>query len=196
MSGDQLVLADRIWPGEGLIRNAALPVLGSVLIVLCARIEIPLTPVPITAQTFGVLLVGALLGSRRGVISLLLYLGFGAMGLPVFAGGASGLARFAGPTAGYLFGFVAAAAVVGWLCERGWDRRVGTTALAMLFGMAALYSFGTIWLSRFVGWERVLAVGVLPFIPGDLLKLTLATVVLPSGWLLLAGPGGRRIKGN
>ena len=196
MSGDQLVLADRIWPGESLLRNLLLPALGSLLIVLCARIEIPLAPVPITAQTLGVLLVGALLGSKRGVISLLLYLGFGAMGLPVFAGGASGLTRFAGPTAGYLLGFVAAAAVVGWLCERGWDRRAGTTALAMVVGMAAIYAFGTIWLSRFVGWERVLAVGVLPFIPGDLLKLTLATVALPSGWLLLAGPGGRRIKGS
>ncbi len=102
------------------------------------------------------------------------------------------MARFMGPTAGYLFGFVAAAAVVGWLCERGWGRRMGTTAAAMLFGMAALYAFGTIWLSRFVGWERVVAVGVLPFIPGDLLKLALATVVLPSGWLLLAGPESRK----
>jgi biotin transport system substrate-specific component len=194
MSGSQLVLADRIGPSESLLRNAALPVLGSLLIVLCARIEIPLTPVPITAQTFGVLLVGALLGSRRGVISILLYLGFGAIGLPVFAGGASGLARFAGPTAGYLLGFVAAAAIVGWLSERGWDRRAGTTALAMVFGMAVIYSFGTVWLSRFVGWERVLTIGVLPFIPGDVLKLTLATVALPSGWLLIDGPSGRCIR--
>jgi biotin transport system substrate-specific component len=143
--------------------------------------------VPLTGQTFAVLLVGALLGSRRGSLSLLAYLAEGAVGLPVFAGGSGGLARLWGPTGGYLVGFIAAARMVGWLCERGWDRRVRTAALAMLIGNGVIYLFGLPWLAHFVGAERVLALGLLPFMPGDLVKLALAALALPSGWKLLGG---------
>lgn len=181
-SGRRVVLAERAWPKESLARDAVLIVGGALLTALCSQIQIPLQPVPITGQTFGVLLVGALLGSRRGMASMLTYIGMGAAGLPVFAGGAAGLSRLAGPTAGYLVGFALAAAVVGSLSRRGWDRRVVSTALAMALGTLVVYGFGVTWLSRFVGWGQVLAVGVLPFLIGDALKLTLAAIVLPWAW--------------
>lgn len=103
------------------------------------------------------------------------------MGLPVFAGGASGLPYLFGPTGGYLFGFVAAAYVTGALAERGWDRRSWTTLAAMLIGHGVLYLPGLLWLSRFVG-ERALALGLWPFVPGDVLKIALAMTLLPLGW--------------
>ena len=166
---------------------------GSLFIALSAQVAIPLpfSPVPITGQTLAVLLTGVLLGSRRGSLCLLAYLAEGISGLPVFAGGMAGPARLVGPTGGYLVGFIAAAFLTGLLAERGWDRRVTTTLLAMLLGNAAIYAFGLPWLARFVGGERVLALGLLPFIPGDFLKLILATMFLPSGWKLLGRKGGR-----
>ncbi len=175
----------------GLLYDAMLVVAGSVFISLLARVAIPLpfSPVPITGQTFAVLLVGALLGSRRGGLVVLLYLLEGVAGLPFFAGGAGGPARLAGPTGGYLIGFVVAAFAVGLLAERGWDRRVWSTAAAMLVGNTIIYAFGLLWLERFVGAGKVLSLGLLPFIPGDLLKLGLAAVSLPAGWKLLGWLG-------
>jgi biotin transport system substrate-specific component len=163
---------------------------GSLFIALGARIAVPLpfSPVPVTGQTLAVLLIGMLLGSRRGSLCLLTYLAEGLAGLPVFAGGTAGLARLLGPTGGYLVGFIAAAYVTGLLAERGWDRRVGTTILAMLLGNAAIYAVGLPWLAAFVRIERALPLGFYPFIPGDLLKLALAAILLPAGWKLL----GRR----
>ena len=102
----------------------------------------------------------------------------------------AGLAHLAGPAGGYLVGFVPAAFLTGLLAERGWDRRAGTTILAMLFGNCAIYALGLPWLARFVGAERALAVGLLPFVPGDLLKIALGAALLPSGWKL-AGWWGR-----
>lgn len=168
---------------------------GSLFIALCARVTIPLpfSPVPITGQTLAVLLTGALLGSRRGSLCLLTYLAEGAIGLPVFAAGETvGLARLVGPTGGYLAGFVAAAYVTGLLAERGWDRRVGTTLLAMLLGNIALYAFGLPWLALSVGIERALVLGLYPFFLGDLVKLALATTLLPSGWKMLGTRGRKR----
>lgn len=167
--------------------DAALVVGSSVFIAFCAQISIrfPFSPVPITGQTLAVLLVGALLGSRRGSLSVMTYLGQGIAGLPVFAGGMSGVTHFLGPTGGYLIGFVAAAYLAGKLAERGWDRRVGTTFLAMLLGNLALYIFGLPWLSTFVGIETTLQLGFYPFITGDLAKLAFAALLLPSGWSLL-----------
>ena len=188
VTGTRAVLAERVWPGAGLAKSAILIVGGALLTGLCSRIEIPLLPVPITGQTFGVLLVGALLGSRRGPASMLTYIGMGAFGLPVFAGGASGLARLAGPTAGYLVGFVVAASIVGLLSQRGWDRRIVSTAAAMAIGTLVIYAFGVAWLAHFVGWGRVLATGVLPFLVGDALKLSLAALVLPWAWRLIGEP--------
>ena len=171
-----------IWPQIDRKREVVLILVSSWLVALSAQIVIPLQPVPITGQTFGVLLVGALLGSRRGALTALTYLAQGAMGLPVFAGGTGGLARLTGPTGGYLIGFVIAAFVVGRLSEKGWDRRFTTTAMAMLIGNAVIYALGLPRLAAFVGWEAVLKVGLFPFIPGDLLKIILAAVALPQAW--------------
>lgn len=189
VSGRRVVLAERAWPGTGIARDLALIIGGALLTALCSQIEVPLQPVPITGQTFGVLLVGALLGSRRGAASMLTFVGMGAFGLPVFAGGAAGLSRLAGPTAGYLVGFVIAAGVVGFLSRHGWDRRVATTALAMGLGTVVIYIFGVTWLSRFVAWGQVLATGVAPFLIGDAVKLVLAAVALPWAWKLIGEPG-------
>lgn len=176
------VLTDYAWPGAGFWRDVALVLGGTGLMVLCSRIEIPLKPVPITGQTFGVMLVGALLGTRRGAVSMLTYIGFGAIGLPVFAGGLGGLARLVGPTAGYLAGFVLAAALVGWLSERGWDRQPWTTILAMVLGMIPVYLLGVAWLTHFLGGPAAIQSGLLPFLPGDALKIALAAMSLPLAW--------------
>jgi biotin transport system substrate-specific component len=177
-------MIDAVWPTAGARREVILILGGSLLIALAAQLQIllPFSPVPVTGQTFAVLLLGALYGSRRGPAAVVTYLMLGAIGLPVFAGGAAGLARFVGPTAGYLVGFVAAAFAVGSLSERGWDRRPWTTAASMIIGNVIIYALGILWLSRFVGWEAVLNTGVLPFLPGDALKIALATILLPSGW--------------
>jgi len=167
--------------------EALLVVGGSLFTALMAQIAIPLpfTPVPITGQTLAVLLVGAVLGARRGALSMLAYLAEGLVGLPVFAGGTAGVGRLLGPTGGYLVGFIGAAYVTGWLAERGWDRRPMTAVLAMLAGNGVLYLFGLPWLARFVGPTHVLSMGLFPFIPGDFLKVFLASVLLPGAWKLV-----------
>lgn len=182
-------LADALYPATTLQRQLALVLGFSVLNALAAQIAIPLpfTPVPITMQTFAVLLTGLLLGSRLGLLALLTYLAEGLSGLPVFAAGRAGPAVLAGPTAGYLLAFPLAAFVVGWLAERGWDRRPATTALAMVLGNLVIYAGGVGWLAVLLGPERAFTAGLLPFLPGDLLKLLLATALLPTGWSLI-GP--------
>ena len=167
--------------------DAALILGGALLIGLCAQIAVG-WPVPFTGQTFAVLLTGALLGGRRAVLSVLTYLAAGMVGLPVFSMGRSGFAMLLGPTGGYLVGFVAAAYITGVLAEKGWDRRVGTTILAMVLGNIAIYAFGLGWLCWLMGVDRtVLAVGLYPFVVGDCLKITLAALILPTGWKLLTG---------
>jgi biotin transport system substrate-specific component len=167
---------------------------GSLLIGLSAQIAIPLpfSPVPITGLTLTVLLAGATLGSRRGGLCLLTYLAEGLSGLPVFAAGASGLSQLLGPTGGYLLGFVVAAYLTGRLAERGWDRQMHTAFLAMLLGNGAIYAFGVVWLSVFVGISKAVTVGLYPFLVGDGLKLAIATFCLPFGWKLLSQSGFRQ----
>ncbi|GIK65137.1 MAG: biotin transporter BioY [Chloroflexota bacterium] len=169
---------------------------ATLVIALSAQVSIRLwfTPVPITGQTFAVLLVGTLLGSKRGAVALLTYLAEGLAGMPVFANGTSGWAILSGPTGGYLVGFVAAAFVTGWLAERGWDRRVWTTALAMLIGNLVIYACGLTWLAKFVGTAHVLEAGLTPFLTGDALKIALAAGLLPGGWKLLALLRGEELK--
>jgi biotin transport system substrate-specific component len=170
-----------------LARELLLVLAGSALIAASAWVAIPLpfSPVPITGQTLAVLLVGSALGARRGAASALAYLAEGASGLPVFAGGAAGAHVLAGPTGGYLAGFVLGAFVCGALAERGWDRRPLATVASMLLGNLAILAPGLLWLSRFTGPERVLALGLFPFLPGDLVKIALAAALLPLGWKLL-----------
>jgi biotin transporter BioY len=171
----------------GLIWDAVLVVGFACLTAALAQISFWIGPVPITGQTFAVLVTGALLGSRRGALSQLSYLAIGATGIPFWfaLGGPPGIARLVGPTGGYLIGFVAVAYLVGWLAERGWDRRIWTASLAMLAGETVLYVFGLTWLVRFVPVGKVIQVGLYPFVIGDLIKVAAAVLMLPSAWLLL-----------
>lgn len=182
-----LTLVDAIVTRKGLLRDVALVIGFACLTALCAQISFWIGPVPVSGQTFAVLLCGALLGSKRGALSQLSYLAIGATGIPFWfaLGGAPGIARLMGPTGGYLFGFVAAAFVVGWLAERGWDRRVWTAIVAMIAGSVVIYLFGLSWLSLYIPKDKLLQAGLYPFVIGDLLKIVLAAIALPSGWLLL-----------
>lgn len=181
----RLTITDTLWPRTGLVRDVTCIGIGVLLTAVLTRIEIPLAPVPITGQTFAVLLVGALLGSKRGALSMIVYLGSGLMGAPVFSKAGWGLSHLAGPTGGYLVGFVLAAFLVGKLSEMGWDRKVRTTVLAMTFGTIVIYFSGCLWLARFVGGDMVLKVGLLPFLIGDGLKIACAAVALPFGWAVI-----------
>lgn len=179
-------LSSRYFPRtKEWVRSLFLIVLGSLLLAALAQIEIvlPFTPVPITGQTFGVLLIGAVLGSKRGAASVILYITEGAMGLPFFAGGASGLGILTGVTAGYLVGFVVAAYVVGLLAERGLERSVRTSIIPFLVGTIIIYVFGVAWLSIVLGSiSKAITLGVLPFLIGDAIKLILASLALPAAW--------------
>lgn len=200
-------MAEAIFPRQSLLRDAALVVGFALLTRIGALITIPLpfAPVPITGQTFAVLVAGAMLGSRRGALSQLTYLIIGITGIPYWFALdprlPSGIARLLGPTGFYLLSFPIAAFVVGWLAERGWDRRVWTTAAAMLIGSIVIHAIGLSWYIQFFRPTMVtgvaaqllpydptgglLAVMVYPYIPGDLFKLVLAAVALPSGWAML-----------
>jgi biotin transport system substrate-specific component len=151
------------------------------------RIPLPFTPVPITGQTFAVLLVGAALGAGRGAGALMLYLLMGMTGLPVFAGGAAGLFHLTGPTGGYLIGFVIAAAAVGRMAEHGWERSFRTSLIPFSLGTLLIYLVGVPWLALYVGPQAAIQKGLLPFLPGDLIKLLLAALALPSAWRLVQG---------
>ena len=183
------VLAPLDW-----MRSGALVIGFSLLTALAAQIAIP-TPwsdVPITGQTFAVLLTGALLGSRLGALAMLAYLIEGASGLPFFAAGGSGIARLTvSPWAGYLWAYPVAAFVTGWLAERGWDRRYLKAAAAMGLGSIVILLGGMIWRLGFMSFDQAFLTGVVPFVPGDLIKIALAAAVLPSGWAILRRSGSR-----
>ncbi len=163
--------------------QALLVVAGVALLSLSARLRFPLpfTPVPVTGQTFAVLLTGALLGSRAGFTTVACYWLAGACGLPVFNGGSGGWAIVSGPTGGYVFGFAAATFLVGWFSERGWDRGK-MIVVPLLLGDALIYAVGLPWLAFFVGPRAVVQAGLLPFIPGDLAKIAAAAFTLPAAW--------------
>ncbi|MFZ0886314.1 MAG: biotin transporter BioY [Candidatus Acidiferrales bacterium] len=192
------VLADQIFPQEGIAADAVRIAAATILLALCAHVVIPLpwTPVPITGQTFGVLLVGVLLGARRGGIALALYLLEGAAGLPVFQPlGLVGPARFLGPTAGYLISYPVAAYVTGWLVERGSQiaaARAGNSRFAafpliggLISGEAIIFAGGCAWLAVGLGfgWQVALQQGALPFVPGEIVKM--AVIVTAVGGLQL-----------
>ena len=179
----------RTFPGAaGWLRDVILVLLGALFVVALAQIEIPVpfTPVPITGQTFGVLLAGAALGSKRGAASLISYLVFGTIGLPFFAGGAHGLNILIGATGGYLIGFVIAAFVIGLLAERGLERSVRTSLLPFLIGTLIVYVCGVAWLAIVLGsFSKAIAAGLLPFLIGDSIKLIAASLALPAAWKLV-----------
>lgn len=181
-----------VWPrqpGAALARSVTLMVAGVVLLTLSAKLKVPFYPVPMTMQTFMVLLIGAGYGWRLGTATLTLYLATGALGFPVFADTPErgiGLAYMMGPTGGYLLGFAAAAAMAGWLAERGWDRDAGRALALMLAGHALIFAFGISWLARYVGFERAWALGVAPFYLATVLKAALAAAAVRAGWWLQA----------
>jgi biotin transport system substrate-specific component len=181
-------LIGTLWPARTnqVLRWLVLMLAGSLFVAICAQIQVPMLPVPMTMQTFAALVIGMAFGARLGAATLALYLFWGVVGLPVFAGFASGLMNLA--SGGYIIGFVLAAAVVGWLAERGWDRNILTTALAMLIGNVLVYVPGLLWLATFVGTGKVLEYGLMPFLFGDLIKLVLAAVVVPMAWKVVGHP--------
>ena len=193
-----LTIADFLVPirvGERLnarVRDVVLVIAGALFIYLTARVSIPVpgSPVPITGQTFGVLLVGGALGFRRGLIGVALYVLLGVVGLPFFAEGKGGLTVIWGATGGYLIGFIVAGAVVGRLAELGWDRRIGGALGAMLVGSLIIYAIGVPWLKIVTGWsvEDTIAKGLTPFLLGDTIKLVLAAALFPAAWWVV----GRR----
>jgi biotin transport system substrate-specific component len=193
-----LTLADFLVPveiGERMgarLRDVALVVLGALVVYLCSQIYVvlPNTPVPVTGQTFGVLLVGGALGSRRGVASIALYVLIGIVGVPFFAEGKGGIDIVLGVTGGYLIGFILAGAVVGRLAELGWDRRLVGALGAMAIGNVVIYLVGVPWLMAVLNVDLAqgIKLGVSPFIVGDLLKLLLAGAAFPAAWWLV----GRR----
>jgi len=169
------------------LRDLSLLFMAVIFIAALAQVKIPLpfTPVPLTGQTFAVLLVGATLGSKRGAASLVLYTTLGAIGLPFFAGGASGMAYLSGPTLGYLVGFIVAAYLVGKLAERGLERNLRTSLIPFLVGTLIIYLFGAGWLVILFGIEKALTLGVFPFLIGDMIKLVLAGLTLPAAWKMV-----------
>ncbi len=190
----QLPMVSVLWPardGGRAFRATVLAVCGTLLMTLAAKINVPFYPVPMTMQTFAVLVIAMSFGKRLGLATVLLYLAEGAAGLPVFAGTPEkgiGLAYMAGPTAGYLVGFVLAASLVAYLAEKGWDRTVVTTILAMTFGTALIFIPGILWLGVLYGWDKpILAWGLIPFVSGALFKIGLAAALMPIAWKVVTG---------
>lgn len=180
-------LISAIWPEEEsskLARNVVLAILGTALLTVSAKVQVPFYPVPMTMQTLVVLVIGMAYGWRLGGATVLLYLAEGAVGLPVFAAG-GGYAYLAGPTGGYLAGFLACALAIGWLAERGWDRNPVLSVLAMAIGTVIIFALGLAWLTKLIGFQAAIANGLVPFIYGAIAKLALAAAALPYAWRLV-----------
>ena len=186
-------IAHRLWPAAGAqaaLRAAVLALFGSLLLALSAKVQVPFWPVPMTMQTFVVLMLGAAYGWRLGGGTVLLYLAEGAIGLPVFAGAGAGPAYMTGPTGGYLAGFVAGAAAAGWMVEKGWARGVAGLTLAMLIGHALILGPGVAWLALAIGWTKAIAVGLTPFWAATALKTALAVAAVLGLDRVVAAPRG------
>jgi len=185
----QLVLIDKILPkyqikSQETLKDIFLVLSFSFLTALCAKLKLEIGAVPITMQTFAVLLSGAFLGAKRGALSQLIYLFGGLLGIPWFSRG-GGVGYIMSPTFGYIIGFVFSAYLVGFLCERGFDRNIKTAILAMILGNILIYIFGALWLLKFMAPSKVLLTGIYPFIFGDLLKILLAGILLPTLWKII-----------
>ena len=170
------------------VRSAGLVIVFSLFIAAAAQFSIHIGPIPITGQSFAVLLTGALLGSRLGAAAVIAYLIEGAIGLPFFApGGAPGILRFFGPTGGYLIAFPAAAFITGAFAEHGWDKRYHTAVAAMAIGSLIILLGGWAWFAILTNTPPVAAfkLAVWPFLAGDVIKIALGAAVLPTGWALL-----------
>ena len=186
MNYSDILVQERSLPNR--VVNIALILGTSWVIAISAQITIylPFSPVPITAQTLAVLLAGLYLGKNLGAASIAAYLAQGAAGLPFFAGGKSGLATLLGPSGGYLFGFLAAAYIVGMLSELRFKRSLFQASSTLIVGNVIIYIFGLVWLARFVGESQVLQLGLYPFLIGDLLKILLGIVLVGGSSALLS----------
>jgi biotin transport system substrate-specific component len=178
-----------VFPRTNLLTDALLVCAGTAFVALAAQVSFHLgfTPVPITLQTFAVLLVASAYGPMLGTASLLLYLLIGIAGAPVYAEHKHGWDVVSGASGGYIVGFVVAAALTGYLAERGWDRRFSSAVSVMLTGNVVIYGFGLLWLHHSLGvnWPDALEYGLYPFVPGDIVKLYLAALALPGAWKLV-----------
>ncbi len=186
-AAEHFPLASILWPvrsGESTsaLRAIVLVAFGTALMALSAKVSLPLPYVPMTLQTLVVLMIGAAYGWRLGSATMIAYLAEGALGLPVFAGPVGGLAPLLGPTAGYLFGFVAAAFITGYLAERGWDRSVLLLFAAMAVGHVVILAAGFGWLAFGLGLGAAKAwqVGIVPFIAASLVKNALGAALMPA----------------
>ena len=187
MNPNAATLRLAVWPRTGVLADLLLVAAGAAFVAGSAQVTIERWPVPITGQTFGVLLVGASLGSARGLASVGLYVLVGLLGAPIYQDQHHGIDYFLGPTGGYLIGFVVAATLVGYLAEQRWDRRLSSAVAAMLTGNVVVYAIGLPWLAAELdaGFTETLEAGLYPFVVGDLLKLYLAGALLPTAWALV-----------
>ena len=167
-----------------LFKKLVLLIAGVLVLTISAQLKVPFYPVPITMQTLVVMLIGFTFGARLGSSTVLVYLASGAIGAPVFAGGA-GLAYMSGPTGGYLFGFLVAVFLIGFFTEQGYGRTFISTLLLALAGTIVFYLFGVAWLTTILGFEKAIKFGLLPFLYGDVLKLFLLAFSIPATWKLV-----------
>ncbi|WP_375596094.1 biotin transporter BioY [Algihabitans albus] len=179
-------LVNSLWPVEEraqrLGRDLVLALLGAAILTVSAKVQLPMYPVPMTLQTYVVMVIAMAYGWQLGTATVGLYLLQGAIGLPVFAAG-GGFAYFLGPTGGYLIGFLVATLAMGWLAERGWDRRLWLVVPAVALGTLLIFALGVAWLSVPLGsFERAVEAGLMPFLPGAAAKLVLAAATVPAAW--------------
>lgn len=175
------------------VRNVGLALAGSALLALSAKIQVPFWPVPMTMQTFAVIVLAMAFGARLGAATVALYLLEGAVGLPVFAGTPEkgiGLAYMMGPTGGYLAGFLVAAGLAGWMAERGWDRSFLKATAVNALATAVIFTGGLAWLAIMVGPAKAVAVGLTPFLAASAFKIALGGAVMPLAWSF-----ARRLRG-
>ena len=195
MNPNAATLRLAVLPRSNVLTNALLVAAGVLLVAGAAQVRIPLadTPVPITGQTFAVVLIGAAYGASLGASTLVAYWLIGLAGAPIYAEGKSGWDTFVGPTGGYIVGFVLAAALTGYLAQQRWDRRFSSSLGAMLLGNVVIYVPGLLWLAHYrnTGVNDTLVAGLYPFVLGDVIKLFLAGALLPSAWLAV-----RRFRGG
>jgi biotin transport system substrate-specific component len=184
VGGRRATLADQFIT-RTLATDVALVVGGAAVVAVAAQIAVPLWPVPITGQTFAVLVVASALGAVRGTLAMALYAVLGIVGLPIFSDASSGLSIVAGPTGGYIIGFVFSAALVGWIAERSGDRKYLGATLAFAAGTVVTFAFGLIWLSASLNLnlEQTLQGGLYPFIIGGIVKSLLAAAIIPTVWM-------------
>ena len=193
LSATAPTFASLVWPvrdggAAAAIRALVLALAGSALLALSAKIQVPIPPVPMTMQTLVVLIIGATYGWRLGGATMLLYIGEGMLGLPVFANTPPQVASPAyllGPTGGYLVGYVAAAVVMGFLAERGWDRSLWRVLVMMSVGHLIIFAFGLAWLTQLFGPAKAWAVGAAPFVAGTVLKTALAAALMKAAWTMI-----------